>query len=79
MSSQTTCCGNNVFTCAKIIIGIEFTFFILGLIDPVNLPFLGYFLIQFYFIPGGNLSSIGSFVIYGACLITEFIGIHKKI
>ena len=74
MSSQTVCCdNNNVFTCAKIVTGIDIVlsiiaFFILGFmrffifLSTVNAPIL-----------------IGISVIKWAYLATEFIGIHKKI
>merc|ERR1712110_373999 len=74
MSSQTVCCGNNVFTCAKIFIGID-----IGLSLIAFFACFGYEL----FHQGGFhylwIIILGSLVIYLACLTTEFIGTHKKI
>ena len=72
MSSQTVCCGCNVFKMAKSITGIEIGFsFILFAI-------LGSFLADFTI--NDNIAIIlGSFVIYWSYLATEFIGIHKRV
>ena len=73
MSSQTVCCGCNIFKMAKIITGIE-----------IGLSFI-LFLIFGYLLAISNSATfyiaitLGPFVIYWAYLATEFIGIHKKI
>ena len=73
MSSQTVCCGCNIFKMAKIITGIE-----------SGLSFI-LFLIFGYLLAISNSATfyiaitLGPFVIYWAYLATEFIGIHKKI
>jgi hypothetical protein len=65
-----------VFTCAKIITGIDIglSFIAFLTFGPLN-GYIGWF---FYSIEP-TLILFGSFGIYWACLATEFIGIHKKI
>ena len=67
------CCGNNLFTCAKINIGIDIA---LGIIPIIYLSMI----MENHSWPiESTLTLYGSFVIYWACLYTEFIAIHKKI
>ena len=73
MSSQTVCCGCNVFKMAKISTGLEIglsfiLFFIPGCLLAVTVIVIWMIAIL-----------LGPFVIYWAYLATEFIGIHKKV
>ena len=83
MSSQTICCGCNIYKMAKIITGIEIT-----LCFILSIPFLFQRLIGIQFhtdtlVEMGILwkyyLSLGIYVIYWAYIATEFIGIHKKV
>ena len=66
------CCGNNLFTCAKINIGIDIALGIMPII-------IGSLNCYHSWPIESKLTLYGSFVIYWACLYTEFIAIHKKI
>ena len=73
MSSQTVCCGCNVFKMAKISTGLEIglsfiLFFIPGCLLAVTVIVIWMIAIL-----------LGPFVMYWAYLATEFIGIHKKV
>ena len=83
MSSQTICCGCNIYKMAKIITGIEIT-----LCFILSIPFLFQRLIGIQFHTDSLVEmgilwkyylSLGIYVIYWAYIATEFIGIHKKV
>ena len=83
MSSQTICCGCNIYKMAKIITGIEIT-----LCFILSIPFLSKALVGITFhtdalvemeILWKHYLFLGIYVIYWAYIATEFIGIHKKV
>merc|ERR1712018_1025562 len=72
MSSQTVCCGCNVFTLAKIITGIEIGLSLISFIATEASHYPNYEDTDVH------LTVFGICVIYWAYLATEYIGIHKK-